>query len=39
LSHLTQSGANAVITLNSADTITLYNVTASSLTSSEFHFV
>jgi hypothetical protein len=37
--HLTQSGANAVITLNVSDTITLANVTASSLTSTQFSFL
>ncbi len=35
---MTQSGANTVITLNASDTVTLTNVTASSLTSSQFHF-
>jgi hypothetical protein len=36
---LAQSGANAVITLNASDTITLAGVTASSLTSAQFNFV
>jgi hypothetical protein len=38
-SHLSQSGANAVITLDASDKITLTNVTASSLTASQFSFV
>jgi hypothetical protein len=37
-SHLTQSGANAVITRDAADTITLTGVTASTLTAAEFAF-
>ena len=36
---MSQSGANTVITLNASDTVTLTNVTMSSLTSSQFHFV
>src|SRR5271165_6922517 len=36
---MAQSGANTVITLNASDTTTLTNVTAASLTSSQFHFV
>ena len=36
---MTQSGANTVITLNASDTVTLTNVTMSSLSSSQFHFV
>ena len=38
-SHMTQSGANTVITLNSSNTVTLDGVTATTLTSSEFKFV
>jgi hypothetical protein len=37
-SHMTQSGANTVITFDANDTVTLTNVTASNLTSSEFKF-
>ncbi len=36
---MTQSGANTVITLNASDTVTLTNVTAATLASSQFHFV
>ncbi len=36
---MTQSGANTVITLNASDTISLTNVQATSLSSSQFHFV
>ena len=36
---MSQSGANTVITLNASDTVTLTNVTMSSLTSPQFHFV
>jgi hypothetical protein len=38
-SHISQSGANTVITLDASDTVTLTGVTATSLTSSEFKFV
>jgi uncharacterized membrane protein YdcZ (DUF606 family) len=38
-SHMTQSGANTVITLNSSNTVTLDGVTATTLTTSEFKFV
>ena len=37
--HMSQSGANTLITLDASDQITLTNVTASSLTASQFHFV
>jgi serralysin len=37
-SHMSQSGANTVITLDAFDKITLTNVTMSSLQSSQFHF-
>jgi hypothetical protein len=37
--HMTQSGANTVITFDANDTVTLTNVTGSNLTSSEFKFV
>ena len=37
-SHITQSGANTVITFNTSNTVTLVGVTASSLLSSQFHF-
>ena len=36
--HISQSGADAVITLDAADKVTLTNVTASSLSASEFRF-
>jgi hypothetical protein len=36
---MTQSGADALITLNASDTIRLAGVTAASLTASQFHFV
>jgi hypothetical protein len=39
LSYISQSGANAVITVDASDTVTLTNVLATSLTSSEFKFV
>jgi hypothetical protein len=35
---LQQSGANTLITLDAADTITLINVTASTLTAAQFNF-
>lgn len=38
-SHMAQSGANTLITLDAAHTVTLEGVTASNLTSSQFHFV
>ena len=38
-SHISQSGANTLITLDANDVITLINVQASSLTSSQFSFV
>jgi hypothetical protein len=37
--HMSQSGANTLITLDASDQITLVNVTASNLTASQFHFV
>ena len=37
-SHMTQSGTSTLITLDASDTITLTNVTKSSLASSQFHF-
>ena len=37
-SHMIQSGANVVITLDSADSITLKNVTLASLTAADFTF-
>ncbi len=37
-SHMAQSGANVIITLDSADTITLKNVTVASLTAADFTF-
>ena len=37
-SHTSQSGANTVITLNASNTVTLTDVTATSLTQSQFHF-
>ena len=37
-SHMVQSGANVVITLDSADTITLKSVTLASLTAADFTF-
>ena len=37
-SHMVQSGANVVITLDSADTITLKGVTLASLTAADFTF-
>ena len=37
-SHMVQSGANVIITLDSADTITLKNVTVASLTAADFTF-
>jgi hypothetical protein len=36
---MSQSGANTVISLDAADTVTLTGVTAANLTSSQFHFV
>ncbi len=36
--HMAQSGANVVVTLDSADTITLANVTLASLTAADFTF-
>jgi hypothetical protein len=36
--HMSQSGANTVITLDASDTITLVNVQPSSLTASNFNF-
>jgi hypothetical protein len=38
-SHMSQSGANTVITLDATDTVTLTNVAMTSLTASEFKFV
>ena len=38
-SHISQLGANTVITLDSTDKLTLMGVTATSLTQSQFHFV
>ena len=38
-SHMSQSGANTVITLDANDTVTLTNVTKTSLTASQFKFV
>jgi hypothetical protein len=35
---ITQSGANTIIRLDAADSLTLYNVAASSLTASQFSF-
>ena len=37
-SHMAQSGANVIITLDSADTITIKNVTVASLTAADFTF-
>ncbi len=37
-SHISQSGANTLITLDASDTVTLTGVTATSLTASQFHF-
>ncbi len=37
--HMSQSGANTLITLDASDQVTLTNVTASSLTASQFKFV
>ncbi len=37
--HISQSGANTLITLDASDQVTLTGVTASSLTASQFHFV
>ena len=37
-SHMVQSGANVIITLDSADTITLKGVTLASLTAADFTF-
>jgi VCBS repeat-containing protein len=37
--HMTQVGANAVITLDADDTVTLQNVTAANLKATDFHFV
>jgi hypothetical protein len=39
LSHTSQSGADTLIKFDATDTITLHGVTASSLTSSQFHFM
>jgi hypothetical protein len=39
LSHTTQSGGNALITLDAQDFIALTNVKVSSLTASQFKFV
>jgi hypothetical protein len=39
LSHVSQSGANTLITLDASDQVTLTNVTATSLAQSQFHFV
>ena len=36
--HMAQSGANTIITLDASDSITLYSVTASALTSAQFKF-
>ena len=36
---ISQSGANTVISLDANDTVTLTDVTAASLTASQFHFV
>ena len=37
--HISQSGSNTLISLDANDTVTLTNTLASSLTSSQFHFV
>ena len=37
-SHMVQSGADVIITLDSADTITLRNVSRASLTAADFTF-
>jgi len=37
--HISQSGANTLISLDASDTVTLTGVTATTLTSSQFHFV
>ena len=37
-SHMAQSGANVIITLDSADTITIKNTTVASLTAADFTF-
>jgi len=37
--HMTQSGANTVITLDANDTVTLTGVAATNLTASQFQFV
>jgi Ca2+-binding RTX toxin-like protein len=38
MSHASQSGANTVFTIDANDTVTLDNVTKTSLTASNFHF-
>ena len=38
-SHTSQSGSNTVITLDPSDTVTLTNVTATSLVTTQFRFV
>ena len=39
LNHTSQVGANTVIALDAADSVTLTNVAMSSLQQSQFHFV
>ena len=39
LAHAAQVGSDVVITQDTADVITLKNVTKTSLTASDFHFV
>jgi hypothetical protein len=38
MNHASQSGANTVFTIDGSDSVTLDNVTKSSLTASNFHF-
>jgi hypothetical protein len=38
-SHISQSGSNTLITYDASDNITLTNVTAASLSASQFHFI
>ena len=38
MNHASQSGANTVFTIDTNDTVTLDNVTKTSLTAGNFHF-
>jgi hypothetical protein len=38
MNHASQSGANTVFTIDANDTVTLDNVTKTSLTAGNFHF-